>query len=236
MGTGKKDGRASSNGKRRAIWKNRIVRTAQVDPARLVENPDNWRKHADDQAGVVDGILSEVGWVQRVIVNKRTGHIVDGHLRIKLAIQREEKTVPVEYIDVTLEEEKKIILTLNSSGGMAGKDPDKLIPLLKEVHFSTALLDPLLEELAKDLHLETGAQGPAPEVEFTEELLEEHNYVVLFFENRVDWINLLSVLDLKTVKAKRSGRGTGFLCQGVGRVLRGPDAIARIQESGKHGR
>jgi hypothetical protein len=119
---------------------------------------------------------------------------------------------------------------------MASRDAEKLAPLLKEVQFDTALVDPLLETLAKSVQLETGARGPAPEVEFTEELLEEHNYVVLFFENRVDWVNLLSVLDLKTVKAKRSGKGSGFLCQGVGRVLRGPEAIARIQESGKYGR
>jgi ParB-like chromosome segregation protein Spo0J len=228
--------KAKTNHKR-AIWKNRIVRTAQVPPAKLTENPDNWRAHAAEQAGVVDGILSEVGWVQQIIVNAHTGHIVDGHLRIKLAIERGEKTVPVTYIDVSAAEEKKIILTLNSSGGMATKDADKLAPLLKEVHFNSALIDPLLDELAKDLKLDDGgARGPAPEVEFTEELLEEHNYVVLFFENRVDWINLLSVLDLKTVKAKRSGKGTGFLCQGVGRVIRGPEALAKIQEGKKYGR
>ena len=48
-----------------------------------------------------------------------------------------------------------------------------------------------------------------PSVEFTEELLEEHNYVVLYFDNEVDWLQLETILDLKTVKALHSKKG-GF--------------------------
>lgn len=33
------------------------------------------------------GALNEVGWVQRVIVNRRTGYLVDGHERVWQALQ-----------------------------------------------------------------------------------------------------------------------------------------------------
>ncbi len=35
------------------------------------------------------------GWVTEVIVDRSTGNVVDGHLRIELALARDEATVPV---------------------------------------------------------------------------------------------------------------------------------------------
>jgi hypothetical protein len=58
-----------------------------------------------------------------------------------------------------------------------------------------------------------------PEVDFTTELLEKNNYVVLFFDNDVDWLNLMSIIDLPTVKNLWGN------WQGVGRVLNGADFI-----------
>jgi hypothetical protein len=43
------------------------------------------------------GALSEVGWVAGVLVNRTTGHVVHGHLRVELALSRNEPTVPVAY-------------------------------------------------------------------------------------------------------------------------------------------
>jgi hypothetical protein len=34
-----------------------------------------------------------------VTVNQTTGHVVDGHLRIELALARNEPTVPVTYVE-----------------------------------------------------------------------------------------------------------------------------------------
>jgi hypothetical protein len=31
-------------------------------------------------------VLDRVGWVQSVIVNRKTGRLVDGHLRVQLAV------------------------------------------------------------------------------------------------------------------------------------------------------
>lgn len=47
-----------------------------------------------------------------------------------------------------------------------------------------------------------------PEVPFTEILNEENNYIVLKFDNKIDWINALGVLGIEKVKAfptKKSG-------------------------------
>src|SRR5690606_27258521 len=65
-----------------------------------------------------------------------------------------------------------------------------------------------------------------PEMEFTEELLEEHNYIVLYFDNKMDWQTACDKLGIKTVKALDSKEG--YERTGVGRVIRGADVIARL--------
>ena len=74
-------------------WRNRIAGHADVAPAELVPNPRNWRTHPDDQQRALAGALGEVGWVAEVLVNRTTGHVVDGHLRIELALARDEPSV-----------------------------------------------------------------------------------------------------------------------------------------------
>ena len=59
-------------------WRNRIVGTADVPPDQLVANPANWRTHPGAQRDALRGSLGEVGWVQQVMVNQRTGFVVDG--------------------------------------------------------------------------------------------------------------------------------------------------------------
>jgi hypothetical protein len=73
---------------RGTAWRNRIVGHADVAPEELEPNPRNWRSHPLDQQRALAGALGEVGWVAEVLVNRTTGHVVDGHLRIELALAR----------------------------------------------------------------------------------------------------------------------------------------------------
>jgi len=62
-----------------APWRNRIVGAGTNPPDQLVANPRNWRTHPTAQRAALTGALAEVGWVARVLVNRTTGHVVDGH-------------------------------------------------------------------------------------------------------------------------------------------------------------
>lgn len=118
-------------------WRNRIVGESEVVPQELMASPWNWRLHPSEQEAALRGVLDEVGWVSRVIVNKRTNRIVDGHLRVATAIKNGEKTVPVVYVDLSEDEEKKILLTLDPLAGMATMDEEKFRALLSEVEFTS---------------------------------------------------------------------------------------------------
>lgn len=111
-------------------WRNRITGHADVDPAELVPNPRNWRTHPLEQQRALGGALAEVGWVTEVIVNRTTGRIVDGHLRIELALARDEPTVPVTYVELSEAGEGLVLATLDPIGAMADAEADVLAELL----------------------------------------------------------------------------------------------------------
>jgi DNA modification methylase len=149
-----------------APWRNRIVGSGEASPGELVANPRNWRTHPPDQRVALAGSLAEVGWVAQVLVNRTTGHVVDGHARLEEAIGRGEPTVPVLYVELSAEEEALVLATLDPIGAMATADTAKLQELLAGVSVDDAGLARLLAELAGPrvgLVVADEAPEPAPE-------------------------------------------------------------------------
>ena len=140
-------------------WRNRIVGHGEEPPDQLLANPANWRTHPKSQQDALAGSLGEVGWVQQVVVNRTTGHVVDGHLRIGLAISRNEPAVPVTYVELTEAEEALILATLDPIAAMAGADREALDNLLREVGTGDAALQQLLADVAKDAGLDYAKAG-----------------------------------------------------------------------------
>jgi len=132
-----------------AEWKNRFVGSAEVDPRELKPNPLNWREHPEAQLLGLSAVLGDVGWVGRILVNKTTGHIVDGHARRDEAIENGESTVPVDYVSLTEEEERIVLATYDPLGSMAKANQDGLNELIRGVETESddlrAMLDALVE-------------------------------------------------------------------------------------------
>lgn len=129
-------------------WQNRIVGSGEEAPDQLVANPRNWRIHPKAQQEALAGALDQVGWVQQIIVNRRTGMLVDGHLRVELALSRGEPSVPVVYVDLSPEEEGIVLASIDPISAMAGRDDEKLRQLLAEVSFDSKALEDALTALA----------------------------------------------------------------------------------------
>ena len=122
-------------------WRNRIVGEAQVDPADLLVNPYNWRLHPKTQRNAIGAVLNEVGWVRPVIVNKVSGHIVDGHARVQEAIRTGQEFVPVAYVQLSQEEEQFALASLDVVGELTDTDFDARNTLLDTVQAATADLE-----------------------------------------------------------------------------------------------
>lgn len=130
---------------------NRIVDFKRaVDPAELRPNPLNPRIHPQQQRSVIRGVLQEIGWIGAALVNVRTGRLIDGHDRRDHALQMG-STIPVIYVDLSEEEERKALATFDPITSMAMFDESKLNDLLQEL---TTNSEPVASLLA-DLQIET---------------------------------------------------------------------------------
>lgn len=144
--------------------RSRIVGEGMEAPEQLLANPKNWRKHPKRQRDALEGLLKEVGWVQRIIVNKRTGHIIDGHLRVELALQRNENLVPVLYVDLSENEENLVLAAIDPVGALAETDSDKLNELLEEVKTQDAALMDMFSRLAMQSEMLDMSPPEEPEI------------------------------------------------------------------------
>jgi hypothetical protein len=208
--------------------RSRIEGEAEVDPATLRAHPSNWRVHSAEQRDAIREVLSSVGWVQRVVVNRTTGNILDGHMRVEEAFRMGEPRVPVLYVNLTEAEERKMLAVFDPVGGMATVDKRRLRAALEGINTEGDGLGALVDDLRKKAGLGSDDdEDERPEVMFTEELLEEHNYVVLYFENPVDWLYLQSLHPLPKVKSLRSeGK---FSQVGQARVFKGVPFLKAVR-------
>jgi len=106
------------------VWANRIVGYGEEDPEQVLANPWNWRIHPKDQQRLVSGVLDDIGFVVPILINKRNDRLIDGHLRVVLALRHGQKKIPAAYVDLSEEEERAILLILDKSSSMAGIDED----------------------------------------------------------------------------------------------------------------
>lgn len=150
MAKAKKETKATPSG----AWKNRIVGHGEVQPDQLLANPKNWRIHPKEQQDALTSVLDKVGWVQQVIVNKQTDFVVDGHLRVSMAISKGEPTMPVVYVDLTEEEESLVLASIDPLAAMARTDEDQLAELIKTID-----PDSDLKELLTSMRLPIDVNG-----------------------------------------------------------------------------
>jgi hypothetical protein len=111
-------------------FRNRIVKHADVDPFQLEMHELNWRSHSVHQQDAVLSALEAIGWVQRVIVSVKTNRVLDGHLRVQLARERGETSLPVRYVKVSEDEERLILATFDPIAALAGRDKAKVKDLI----------------------------------------------------------------------------------------------------------
>lgn len=217
--------------------KNRIVGHGEADPREITANPRNWREHPEEQVSALTGILAEVGWCQSVIVNRATGRLIDGHLRVRLAVDRGERTVPVVFVDLSEDEENTVLATLDPVALLAGRDEAAFRDLLEGLDPETAEL----QRFVHDLEEECGVVGPEDDGDEEEDevLLDQavqhepgREYVLITCEQAGDWERLRSVLGLQLVRRGGYKEGSAFDATAVERVVPAKRLFAVLEAAG----
>jgi len=128
---------------------NRIIGHGEEAVDQLLANPLNYRLHPDNQQQALAGAIDDIGFIRSVTVNKRTGRVVDGHLRVTLAARSGVETLPVEYVDLDEAEEAQALLSLDPIAAMAASDKAKLDELMRAVQSDDERVQQMMADIAE---------------------------------------------------------------------------------------
>jgi len=102
-----------------------------VEELRAMKAPYNPRRISDFQMEALQRAMTRDGCIENLVVNKQTGCVVSGHQRIDAASALGWATLPVLWIDVSEEDEKRINVAMNKIGGEF--DPAELAYILRDI-------------------------------------------------------------------------------------------------------
>jgi len=188
----------------------------------IKRNPNNPRIVNDDKfKKLVKSIqdFPKMLEIRPIVVNDDM-IVLGGNMRLKACKEAGLSEVPVIKVDDLTEEQQREFI-IKDNVGFGEWDWDLLAN-----EWDTDLLDEWGLEVEEKQILEDEEDDEEPDIEFTEELNETHNYMVLYFDNEIDWLNITSLFGLKTVKALDSKKG--FEKKGVGRVIKGSDFLSKL--------
>lgn len=139
-------------------WENRVVGYDTVPPDQLLAHPGNFRRHPAAQREALRGSLNELGVIAPVLVNRMTGHLLDGHARVEEYLSAGLELVPVAYVEVDPEKESLALLSLDPIAAMAEADKEALDLLLHEAATSEQGLQEMMAGLAEEAGLYSDSQ------------------------------------------------------------------------------
>ena len=188
----------------------------------------NYRKHNDKNKNLIKKSLKELGAGRSILIDK-DNEIIGGNgvyeqaqklgLKTKVIETDGSELVVVKRMDLGRDDPKRNRLAImdNSTSDTSENDVDLLL-----ADFSIDELNELGIDIKEKVKKEEG------EVEFTEELLEQHNYIVLYFDNEVDWLQAETLFGDFIKKKQALSSKDNYRKIGIGRVVRGADFLKEI--------
>lgn len=181
--------------------------------------------------------IIELGFSEPLSVWQHNGQalILNGHQRFRvLRHMRDEEgwevpPVPVSLIECADEHAAKLkVLSLTSEYGDLDEDglyefmcDADIAPVeIEDFRFPRVSIPNFLDAYFGD--------NPPAELDFSPELHERHDYVVLYFETDDDWKRAQEAFGIVTVKSAQVANRT-FEHRGLGRVIAGADVLPRLE-------
>lgn len=196
----------------------------EIDIDIIKGNPKNPRKiNPAKLASLKESIngFAKMMRIRPIVVNEEMV-VLGGHQRLAACKELGFKKVWIQQEkDLTEAEQREFSIKDNVSSGEWDQ------PTLTENFNTEELILWGFDE--NDLPKNGEDDNIMPEVEFSECLNESNNYVVLFFDNDIDWLNAQQHFNLKSVNAKRAN-GKPW-SKGIGRVIDGAKYITKLHES-----
>jgi hypothetical protein len=131
---------------------NRIIGLEYMPANQLLANPLNARRHPAKQREALRGSLETLGYYDAVIMNQRTGYLIDGHARVEEQLTADENaTMPVLVVDMSEAEEAQALASHDWITQLAVYDNETLDALLRETNSDDERVQAMLSEMAGQL-------------------------------------------------------------------------------------
>jgi hypothetical protein len=199
-------------------------KVADLEPYSL-----NSRTHSEPQIVQIANSIKEFGFTNPILLDGENG-IIAGHGRLAASKLLELNEVPtIQLSGLSADQKRAYIIADNKLALNAGWDNDLLkleLTDLMDAKFDISLIGFDDKEITKLFDEESNMV--VGEIKFSEELLESHNYVVLYFDNDIDWLSAQTHFKLDSVYSKRAN-GKPW-SKGIGRVVHGGNYLTNLNE------
>ena len=200
------------------------MKVANRNLADLMPYAGNAKKHDSTQIANVAESIRQFGFVQPIVID-RNDVIVIGHCRALAAKKLGMKEVPCVCVDDLTPEQVNALRIVDNKSNESPWDFDILPDELADIDLSGFDFDFGLDKKKNKEEIDG-------EVEFSEILGEENNYLVLQFKTDIDWLNAQSIFGLETVKSystRKDGKvAKNMERKGVARVLDGAKVLNEL--------
>ncbi len=192
-----------------------LIKINKLKPASY--NP---RQMSSKQYNDLKKSIEKFDLVDPIIINKDYT-VIGGHQRLRICKELNYKDVDCVILDLSKEQEKELNIRLNKNTGDFDMD------ILANEFDIEDLTDWGFKHIDLGLNIDK-IKEEQPEIEITEEILEEHNYIVFTFDNTLDWNVAKEMFDIKTVA--KAGYTETYMQKGVGRVRKGIELINKVNK------
>jgi hypothetical protein len=144
--------------------RNRIIAHVTIRAGDLVPHPLQFRLHPDAQRNALAASLKEVGFARSLLGYRLPDgriQLIDDHLRRDIDPEME---VTVELVDVTADEARKLLLTIDPLAACAETDPEMAAELARMVATDDEYLQKLWDSLTDSPTIEELLQKTEPAV------------------------------------------------------------------------
>jgi len=181
--------------------------------------------------GAISLSLQRFGQQKGIVVQQSTMQIAAGNHMRDAAVALNWTHVAATISPLDDREAQAYVIADNRTAELGSYDEDLLGDMLKRLAeegnlsatgYDAGDVDKYLRDLQRR---ETKVKA---EIEFATELLESHNYVVLYFDNDLDWSSACTKFGIETVKAPDATET--YDRRGVGRIIRGGPVLGRIAD------
>lgn len=198
----------------------------------LIPYANNSRTHDDRQIDQVAESIKEFGFTNPILIDEDNG-VIAGHGRLLASKKLNLDEVPCIILNGLSDEQKKAYVIADNKLALNAGWNEKM--LMKELftlegkEFDLLLTGFSSDELKSLVDIDITGDGveSSPQIIFSEEVDESHNYVVLYFSNDIDWLSARTHFDLESVHSKRcNGKPWS---KGIGRVVDGAIYLSKLK-------